>query len=135
MININIGTANELKAMANYVERGYEVFVPIDSTPRCDFIALKDGVANKIQCKTAAKRLYKAKDTVYTVAVLNTMRNGITAPYSPEEVDEFFIVGDKVGWIINNELVYPSKTVMLESTEKDYVPRHGFNTKEWRVPL
>ena len=121
--------------MANYVERGYEVFVPLDSTPRCDFIALKEGVATKIQVKTASKRTYRAKSTEYTVGILTTTRNGIKEPYSPEEVDEFFIVGYQVGWIIPNSLVFPKKTVMLESTEPNYIPRHGFNTTEWRVAL
>lgn len=121
--------------MANYSQRGYEVFIPVNSTPRCDFIALKDGVATKVQAKSASKRTYKAKGTVYTVGVLTTTRNGITEPYSPSEVDEFFIVGREVGWVIPNKLIYPRKTIMLESTEPDYKPRHGLNPSEWRVSL
>ncbi len=121
--------------MANYTERGYEVFIPMDSTPRCDFIALKDGVATKVQVKTASKRTYRRRGTVYTLGVLTTMRNGVVEPYSPVEVDEFFVVGKAMAWVIPNESVYPSKTVMLESTEEDYVPRHGFDTSEWRVAL
>jgi hypothetical protein len=121
--------------MANYVERGYEVFIPVDSVPRCDFIALKDSKCTKVQVKTAAKRTYRAKETTYTVGVLTTTRNGIKAPYSPDEVDEFFVVGNKMAWVIPNLLIYPRKTIMLESTEPNYVPRHGFEIKDWRVCL
>lgn len=132
--DINTGITNELKAAANYSERGYEIFLPMGNS-RCDFIAMKEQEVVKVQVKTAATRYYKAKDTKYTLAVLTTTRNGVSEPYSPEEVDEFFVIGKKLAWAIPNSSVSPSKTVMLESTEPGYRPRHGWDTKSWRVSL
>tara|TARA_R110002051_G_scaffold97719_1_gene167888 strand:+ start:233 stop:604 length:372 start_codon:yes stop_codon:yes gene_type:complete len=123
-----------LKAAANYSDRGYEIFLPMGNS-RCDFIAMKDNNVIKVQCKTAATRYYKAKDTKYTLAVLTTSRNGKSKPYSPEEVDEFFVIGDTMAWAIPNDYVYPRKTIMLESTVDDYIPRHGLDPKDWRISL
>lgn len=100
---------------------------------RCDFIAMKGSEVVKVQAKSVASRHYK--DTTYTLAVLTTTRNGEQQPYTPEEVDEFFVVGSTVAWAIPNDLVYPCTTVMLESTKEGYVPRHGLNTKAWRIAL
>lgn len=102
---------------------------------RCDFLAMKGNEVVKVQVKTAATRHYKAKDTKYTLAVLTTTRNGVAEAYSPQEVDEFFVIGNTMAWVIPNSVVAPSKTVMLESTEPNYQPRHGWDTKAWRVSL
>ena len=102
---------------------------------RADFIALKEGVATKVQCKTAATRKYKAKDTTYTLGVLTTTRNGESKPYCPTEVDEFFVIGDTLAWAIPNAKVHPRKTIMLEANIEGYAPRHGFDTNSWRVAL
>lgn len=120
--------------MANYSARGYEVYIPMGNT-RADFIACKDYEVLKIQVKSCATRHYKAKDTKYTLGILTTTRNGVTAPYELEEVDEFFIVGETMAWVIPSLLVVGRKTVMLESTVVDYQPRHGLDVEAWRVSL
>lgn len=102
---------------------------------RCDFIAMKEGIIVKVQAKSAATRYYKPKDTTYTLGVLTTTRNGEQDSYTPEEVDEFFVIGNTKAWVIPNDLVFPSTTVMLESTKRGYSPRHGWDTKSWRVEL
>ena len=100
---------------------------------RCDFIAVKEAEVIKVQAKTVASRYYK--ETTYTLGVLTTTRNGEQQPYTPEEVDEFFVIGNSKAWVIPNNLVFPSTTVMLESTQAGYSPRHGWDTKSWRVTL
>lgn len=131
---INTGITNELKAAANYSERGYEVFLPVGNS-RADFVAIKGSKVIKVQVKSAAKRRYKAKDTTYTLAVLTTSRNGKSEPYKPSEIDEFFVIGKSMAWVIPCQDVYPKKTVMLEADIPDYRPRHGWDTKGWRISL
>lgn len=121
--------------MANYSERGYDIFIPMTNGSRADFVAIKGDEILRVQVKTAQTRVYQAKDTQYTLGVLTTTRNGVVAPYSPEEVDTFFVLGDNKAWTIPNEEVYPRKTVMLESTADDYSPRHGLDVDSWRIAI
>lgn len=131
---INTGITNELRAMQSYSSRGYEIFTPMGNS-RADFIAVKGKETIKVQAKTAQNRYYKAQDRRYTLGVLTTSRNGETHCYSPDEVDEFFVMGDTMAWAIPAIKVAGKKTVMLESTAPDYEPRHGLDVNAWRVAL
>lgn len=127
---INIGTQNELRAATYYAKLGYEIFIPVDSS-RIDFIAHHpDGYQKKVQVKTLSTRRYKG--STYTLADLATCRNGKKTPYTPGEIDEFFIAGDQC-YLIPNLQVYPARTVMLTSTDSKYRPRHNWNVKTWEV--
>jgi hypothetical protein len=116
--------------MTSYSERGYEIFTPMGNS-RADFIAVKESDVIRVQVKTAQLRNYKK--TQYTLGVLTTTRNGISTPYTPAEIDTFFVLGYKQAWEIPNKEVYPSKTVMLSSTSVDYKPRHGLDVASWEV--
>lgn len=116
--------------MTYYASQGYEVFIPVDSS-RIDFIAYHpDGYSKKVQVKTLAYRRYR--NTRYSLAELTTRRHGSVEAYTPAEIDEFFISGEQC-YVIPNSQVYPAKTIMLTSTNKDYRPRHNWNVKSWRV--
>ena len=123
-----IGDTNELRGMANYSSRGYEIFIPTGNS-RADFIAVKDTSVIRVQVKTVSQRKYK--DTIYELAVLTTTRNGRSTPYRPDEIDEFYITSDTKAWVIPNLEVYPSKTIMLSSNSEHYKPRHGYDVERW----
>jgi hypothetical protein len=112
--------------MAWYSSNGYEVFIPV-SQSRIDFIAVKNNIQTKVQCKTVAKR--RSGTTTYQVAVLLST----SGSYSPEEIDEFFVVGDGVAWRIPHALIAPRTTVMLGSNKPNYNPNHGLPINNWRV--
>lgn len=118
--------------MASYSARGYEIFIPMGNS-RADFIAVNETEVVRVQVKTAQVRRYQTKE--YTVAVLTTTRNGVTSPYTPLEIDTFFVIGQNKAWAIPNRLVYPRKTVMLEATFDGYAPRHGLTVQDWVMPL
>lgn len=120
--------------MASYSARGYEIFVPMGNS-RADFIAVNDSEVVRVQVKTAQVRRYNAKGTEYTLGVLTTTRNGVASPYTPAEIDTFFVIGRDKAWAIPNREVYPKKTVMLEATAGDYTPRHGLSVSDWVVSL
>lgn len=128
------GSANELKAMALYNKQGYEVFIPIDNS-KVDFIALKDSIATKVQVKTAAKRRGPKDTKQYTVGILTSTKNGKRTGYSLEEVDEFCIIDESRAFIIPQISIFPKKSIMLDSTDSNYEPSHGFDIDKWTYKI
>lgn len=120
--------------MAIYSGKGYEIFTPMGNH-KADFVAIKGTEIIRVQVKTEAKRVYKAKGTKYALADITTKVDGVKAPYSPTDIDEFCVVGKKRAWRIPCSEVYPRTIVMLSSTEEGYQPRHGLNVENWKVSL
>jgi len=128
---LNIGTANELKAMSYYQSKGCQIYTPIGHDSTVDFIAVEGGNTHLIQVKTCGKRRYK--DVIYTMAPL---RKSDGSSYSLKEIDVFFVVdGDEAYEIPAHVLEPETKCLMLTATKKGYVPRHGFNVDDWKVKL
>jgi predicted nucleic acid-binding Zn ribbon protein len=50
-----VGAINELKVACDLFTKGYEVFRALSPSCSCDLIALKNGVASKIEVRTATK--------------------------------------------------------------------------------
>ena len=91
------GAASELIAAAWYIERGYQVFIPIVQQGSVDFVVEEDEKLLRVQVKTA----YYNKCDKYKYLqcrIIPTNRNKI---YKPHELyDLLFIVHQGHMWII-----------------------------------
>jgi hypothetical protein len=59
-----LGAINELRVTVDLMNKGYEVFRPIDPCASCDLIALKDGRMSRFQVRSSSRawdgRIYRA---------------------------------------------------------------------------
>ena len=54
-----VGALSELRAAADLIKKGYEVFRALDPSASCDLIALKEGRTLRVQVRTAETQINK----------------------------------------------------------------------------
>lgn len=89
------GIASELKCQLFFVERGYNVYVPISEDSRCDMILNVNDILYRIQIKTGRETKTKTGIEFNTCSMrMNHTEGNIRVKYSENEVD-FFMVSFK----------------------------------------
>lgn len=132
-----IGVASELKAGAFFAERGYEVYFPMSSQSRCDFIASCEGQTIKVQVKTITYD--KVGTYTYAKARIGTDADRCSR-YSHEDADVFFFVGVGEMYLIPTKEVVNRTCITFGNDNPNYKPRprkgtDPFNPKQYQVEL
>ncbi len=109
------GLASELKAASYYATLGYEIFWPMHTQSRSDFLILKDNEYQKIQVKTATWS--QTGPYKYLQARVST-RNKYSKPlYHKGDFDIiFFVEPNGRMWSMPFEIIEGMTSVCLAST-------------------
>ena len=126
------GVSSELYVAHKLTQNGYEIFFPLMTQSKADFIALKDGQCFKVQVKKASW------STTHEYQYLQARIHGKSKRdpskfYTNEDVDYFAITdNDRVWWIPFNEIGHQT-SVCLDSTNTKYKPQTKYNAKDWLI--
>lgn len=106
-----LGAVSEGLVRTYLAAAGYEVFSPDSSHSRADFVYLNEKHPVRVQVKTSSS--FPRGPHVYEQCRL--VREGISVPYSPDEVDEIWIVGTHL-WRFPIEDIAGLTSITLGST-------------------
>lgn len=120
------GLAAEFQAAAYYVKQGYEIYWPMHSQSRADFLIHKDGEYKKIQVKKATWS--QTGPYKYLQSRVSTRNKGSKPLYEEGDFDFIVFVEDEGRmWIMPFEVIKGMTSVCLASTNTE--PR--VNTKTY----
>ena len=124
------GAASELYVAYRLIQEGFEVFSPLMTQSKADFLALKEGVVLKVQVKKASW----SKAGKYSYLQSRIHGSGKRDPnkrYTADDVDFFAITdNDKVWWIPYNEIGHQS-SVCLGSSNPEYRQYTKYDATKW----
>ena len=118
------GAINELRAQLMYASMDYDVFTPIHSKTRADFIAVKGNKTLRVQVKTAQ----------YNGPYIQSRLDIGGKRYTQEDCDVIvFILDDRV-WIAPIAEVANMTSVCLgKMDDPDYIPRKEYDPAKWET--
>lgn len=115
----HLGRAAALLAASWFTLHGWTVSWPLESA-RYDLIVASDQTARRVQVKSTTRRSHGA----WVVRIASTRRRG-AAVYTPDEVDDFFIVdGEMTFYLIPLPVVGGYQAIHL-SHYVDFIVGHG----------
>ena len=114
------------------VSLGYEIFFPLMTQSKADFIALKDGQLYKVQVKKASW------STTHQFQYLQSRIHGKGKRdpkkwYAKEDVDIFAITDNERVWWIPYEEIGHQTSVCLGSTNPKYKPQTKYKAEDWLI--
>lgn len=124
------GVSSELFVAHKLVAEGYEIFFPVMTQSKADFIALKDGKCLKVQVKKASW------STTWAFKYLQCRIHGKGKRdpkkwYTLEDVDYFAITdNERVWWMPYGEIGHQT-SVCLDSNNPKYKPQTQYDAKKW----
>lgn len=126
------GVSSELFVAHKLVAEGYEIFFPIMTQSKADFIALKNGKCLKVQVKKASW------STTWTFKYLQARIHGKgkrnpEKMYTSDDVDYFAITDNERVWWIPYEEIGHQTSVCLDSTNPKYRPQTKYDARKWLV--
>lgn len=104
------GVIAELKAQIYYVEEGYEVYSPLMSQSKCDFIACKGSEVIKVQVKKATENPTKF-GTYLQIRIQGKSTEYGCRTYTKEDFDELIISYKDNLWKLPVDLVLDKKSL------------------------
>jgi len=129
--NHSTGVKNELKAASYFAGKGFEVYWPMHTQSRCDFIIYKNEYFNKVQVKTATWS--KTGEHLYLQCRLKN-RNKYGTVYLEGDFDWIVFIDGERMWATGWEEVEGLSSVCLDSTNPNYNPRDkDYNPADWLV--
>ena len=125
------GLTSELKAASYFASEGYEIYWPMCTQSRCDFVVFKNEYFSKVQIKTATWS--KTGEHLYLQCRL-TNRNGYSTSYIEGDFDWIvFVDGDRM-WVAGWDDVDGLTSVCLDCTNPDYKPnKKTYDPNSWLV--
>ena len=124
------GAVSELKAMEYYLSKGYEIFTPLLSQSRADFIAASCDDCKKVQVKTATWS--RAGNHKY-LQVRLTDRTGIKRMYEDGDFDEMAIIDENDIWIAPWKDIKGLTSLCLDGTKPGYKSQSElYNPDSWK---
>lgn len=106
-MNSNLkGNIGEAKAVAYFIENGFEVYLPFGTAVKCDMVVVKNNITQRVSVKTTSS---KGKSGKYKVKIRQGKLNSQIA-FNKEESDLLFV------YVLPTE-----KSYLLKS--KDIKPR------------
>lgn len=126
------GASSELYVAHKLIENGYEIFFPVMTQSKVDFIAMKNNKTIKVQVKKASWS--KAQQFEYLQSRIHgKSKRDNKKYYSKEEIDYFAITdNERVWWIPYEEIGYQT-SVCLGSTNPNYKPSTKYKAEEWLI--
>lgn len=127
-LNHFTGAASELFAASEFTSRGHEVFFPVFTQSKADFIADVDGVLKRVQVKTG---------TPLKGGYLQVRLGGSGRPkYEAGSIDLLAIVYGRRLWVIPfTEDIRLKSSLCFNPTETTRKLRNDFSQFEWRNNL
>lgn len=127
------GASSELFIAHKLMENGYEIFFPIMTQSKSDFIALKDGKTLKVQCKKASW-----SKTIHTHEYLQVRLHGKTKRdptkfYTKEDIDYFALTDNERVWFVSFDEIGHQSSVCLDCTNPSYKSQTKYNPKDWLI--
>lgn len=124
------GVSSELFAAHKLTQLGYEIFFPLMTQSKADFLALKDGKVFKVQVKKASW------STTHQFKYLQARIHGKSKRdprkfYTKQDVDIFAITDNERLWFIPFEDIGHQTSVCLDCTNPNYKPQTKYNAEGW----
>lgn len=107
--NHRTGILAELKAQEYYIKEGYEIYTPIMSQSKCDFVACKNSSTIKVQVKKASENPTKS-GTYLQVRLQGKPTDFSTREYTVEDFDELLVVHNTGLWRFPVGLIIDKKS-------------------------
>lgn len=108
------GAVSESMVAGYLASMGYEIFLPAQDHGRADLVYLKEGKPVRVQVKTSS--LSKASESDHRYELCRLVRaNGVSTPYTKDEVDELWVVGTHL-WRIPVQYITGMTNITLMST-------------------
>ena len=124
------GVKAELEAAIRFVDIGYEIYWPIHSQSRCDFIVSRYPDVWKIQVKKATWS--KTGNHRYLQARLSTRNKNSRPKYTKEDFDYVVFVEESgMMWMASFREIEGMTSVCLTSSNPDYRPQTKYDANEW----
>jgi hypothetical protein len=131
-IQFKSGFLTELEIAKYFAKEGYEIYWPLLTQSRADFIAAKDKETKLIQCKKASWS--KAGNFKYLQVRVSSRNKSPNPKYQLSDFD-LMAVSDGEGrlWLIPIEDVVDKTSLCLSSTNPAYKPETAYDADSWRI--
>jgi hypothetical protein len=124
------GVSSELYTAHRLTLQGYEIFFPLMTQSKADFIALKEGALCKVQVKKATWS--KTGPYEYLQARIHgKSKRDPKKWYTKDDVDFFAITDNERVWFIPYEEIGHQTSVCLGSTNPKYKQQTKYDAKDW----
>lgn len=126
------GVSSELFVAHKLTSLGFEVFFPLMTQSKADFLALKDSKVFKVQVKKASW------STTHSFQYLQARIHGKSKRdpskfYTKEDVDLFAITDNNRVWLIPFEEIGHQTSVCLDCTNPKYKPQTKYDSRTWLI--
>ena len=124
------GVSSELFVAHKLTELGYEVFLPVMTQSKVDFLVMKNNQVLKVQVKKASW------STTHEFQYLQARIHGKSKRdpskfYTKDDVDYFAITDNEKVWWIPYEEIGHQTSVCLGSTNPNYKPQTKYEASKW----
>lgn len=127
------GLISELKAMQYMIRLGYVVFVPLCTSPKCDFLAMSGEDILKVQVKTATWSTTGPHK--YLQCRLSNRNKNPNPIYKKGDFDICIFVDNSRLWYVPFDEIEGMTSVCLDSNNPDYKPSKGYDPNAWLTEL
>lgn len=125
------GLSNELYAASFFSRQGWEIYFPLATQSRCDFLIEEDRMFKKVQVKTASWS--KSGKFKYLQVRLSSQGPVKRKFYEERDFDYIVFVDYPRIWIASFKDVEGKTSVCLDSTNPNYKIRDkSYDPDEWR---
>ena len=125
------GLSAELYTASYFARQGYEIFWPLVTQSKSDYLIFKDGQALKIQSKKATWS--KTGNYSYLQTRLTNSNFKDRPRYLKGDFDLLAITDYKNIWVIPFNEIEGLTSLCLGSTKQDYKPQTQDDAKKWIV--
>ena len=109
------GVITELMIQKAFIEKGFNVSIPVNPASRYDMIVDAYGGLFKVQCKTATPAKNNTGFTISTCSTHRIGNNWVHTPYSNTDVDLFATVYEDEVYVIPYDVVGNKTELMLRT--------------------
>lgn len=130
------GLANELLAANHFAEQGYQIYFPLATQSKCDFIIERDSKLQKVQVKTAAwNKPPRSPHKYLQCRLVSRNQQGYKGFYKEGDFDVIvFVSPEKRMWTCYYEDIAGLTSVCLDSDNPYYKVRTDkYNPSSWKV--
>ena len=129
------GAANELRAASLYIDMGYEVFIPVMTQSKADFIALRGSEVVKVQVKTASEITSDNKQYLQIRLQGRSSTGGGTREYVDGDIDVVVAIHRLGVWALPWDSVRGKKSLTFgRLVDGKVISRQkGFTVDEYKI--